>query len=32
MAMASLGTGHKPEIGPNFKIQGKISHKLGSFK
>ena len=30
MAMASLGTDHKPEIGPNFKIQGKLSHKLGS--
>ena len=30
MAMASLGTNHKPEFGPNFKIQGKLSHKIGS--
>ena len=30
MAMASLGTSHKPEFGPNFKIQGKLSHRIGS--
>ena len=28
--MASLGSDHKPEFGPNFKVQGKLSHKLGS--
>ena len=30
MAMASLGTDHQPEFGPNFKIQGKLSHRIGS--
>ena len=30
LALASLGTDHKPEIGPNFKIQGKLHHKIGS--
>ena len=30
MTMASLGVDHKPEFGPNFKIQGKLSHKIGS--
>ena len=30
MAMASLGTDHQPEFGPNFKVQGKLSHRIGS--
>ena len=29
-ALASLGTKHKQEIGPNFKIQGKLLHTIGS--
>ena len=30
LALASLGTDHKQEIGPNFKIQGKLHHKIGA--
>ena len=30
LALASLGTEHKPEVGPNFKIQGKMHHTIGS--
>ena len=30
LALASVGTEHKPEVGPNFKIQGKMHHSIGS--
>ena len=30
MAFASLGIDKTPEVGPNFKILGKLHHKIGS--
>ena len=30
LALASLGIDQAPEIGPNFKILGKLHHKIGS--
>ena len=29
LALASLGTEGPPEVGPNFKIQGKLHHSIG---